>query len=155
VTDLKLVIKWTTTYHIVNIIKSDICILHSKAYAQIIWHTVLDFSNMDRVKTTIILTDKTYVSLVKKNWLLFLSFLKMTTQEVRLCGLLLQEHFGDVVEKVGTHLNRSGVLNLRALAHETKLGLDLVMACSWVSLLSSHTILHHLVHILSVFIFPL
>uniref|UniRef100_A0A671PQI3 DNA-directed RNA polymerase III subunit RPC3 n=1 Tax=Sinocyclocheilus anshuiensis TaxID=1608454 RepID=A0A671PQI3_9TELE len=50
----------------------------------------------------------------------------MTTQEVRLCGLLLQEHFGNVVEKVGTHLIRSGVLTLRALAHETKLPLDLV-----------------------------
>lgn len=52
----------------------------------------------------------------------------MTTQEVRLCGLLLQEHFGDVVEKVGTHLIRCGVLTLRALAHETKLALDLVMS---------------------------
>uniref|UniRef100_A0A673HIT9 DNA-directed RNA polymerase III subunit RPC3 n=1 Tax=Sinocyclocheilus rhinocerous TaxID=307959 RepID=A0A673HIT9_9TELE len=50
----------------------------------------------------------------------------MTAQEVRLCGLLLQEHFGDVVEKVGTHLICSGVLTLRALAHETKLPLDLV-----------------------------
>lgn len=50
----------------------------------------------------------------------------MTVQEVRLCGLLLQEHFGDVVEKVGTRLIRSGVLTLRALAHETKLPLDLV-----------------------------
>lgn len=50
----------------------------------------------------------------------------MTAQEERLCGLLLQEHFGEVVEKVGTHLLRSGVLNLRALAHETKLSLDLV-----------------------------
>uniref|UniRef100_A0A8C1HWU8 DNA-directed RNA polymerase III subunit RPC3 n=1 Tax=Cyprinus carpio carpio TaxID=630221 RepID=A0A8C1HWU8_CYPCA len=50
----------------------------------------------------------------------------MTAQEVRLCGLLLQEHFGNVVEKVGTHLIRSGVLTLRALAHETKLPLDLV-----------------------------
>ncbi len=54
----------------------------------------------------------------------------MTAQEVRLCGLLLQEHFGDVVEKVGTRLIRSGVLNLRALAHETKLPLDLVMSCT-------------------------
>ncbi|NP_956526.1 DNA-directed RNA polymerase III subunit RPC3 [Danio rerio] len=50
----------------------------------------------------------------------------MTAQEVRLCGLLLQEHFGDVVENVGTHLIRNGVLTLRALAHETKLALDLV-----------------------------
>lgn len=50
----------------------------------------------------------------------------MTAQEVRLSGLLLQEHFGDVVEKVGTRLIRSGVLTLRALAYETKLPLDLV-----------------------------
>ncbi|XP_026084371.1 DNA-directed RNA polymerase III subunit RPC3-like [Carassius auratus] len=50
----------------------------------------------------------------------------MTVQEVRLCGLLLQQHFGNVVEKVGTHLIRSGVLTLRALAYETKLPLDLV-----------------------------
>ncbi|XP_051575991.1 DNA-directed RNA polymerase III subunit RPC3-like isoform X1 [Myxocyprinus asiaticus] len=52
--------------------------------------------------------------------------LKMTAQEVCLCGLLLQEHFGEVVEKVGTHLLRSGVLTLRALAHETRLSPDLV-----------------------------
>lgn len=71
----------------------------------------------------------------------------MTTQEVRLCGLLLQEHFGDVVEKVGTHLIRCGVLTLRALAHETKLALDLVM---------SHTLAlcYHILHIHSDFIFP-
>ncbi|XP_026855049.2 DNA-directed RNA polymerase III subunit RPC3 [Electrophorus electricus] len=50
----------------------------------------------------------------------------MTAQEVRLCALLLQEHFGEVVEKVGTHLLRSGALNLRALAHETRTSLDLV-----------------------------
>ncbi len=54
----------------------------------------------------------------------------MTVQELRLCGLLLQEHFGDVVEKVGTHLIRSGVLTLHPLAHETKLPLDLVMSCT-------------------------
>lgn len=64
----------------------------------------------------------------------------MTTQEVRLCGLLLQEHFGDVVEKVGTHLIRCGVLNLRALAHETKLALDLVMSRTLaVSVIASFT----------------
>lgn len=53
-------------------------------------------------------------------------FQQMTAQEERLCGLLLQEHFGEVVEKVGTHLLRSGNLNLRALVQETKLPLDLV-----------------------------
>ncbi|XP_070690726.1 DNA-directed RNA polymerase III subunit RPC3 [Pempheris klunzingeri] len=50
----------------------------------------------------------------------------MTTQEVRLCGLLLREHFGDVVEKVGTHLLRNGAQNLRTIIHETGISLDLV-----------------------------
>ncbi|XP_068180424.1 DNA-directed RNA polymerase III subunit RPC3 [Antennarius striatus] len=50
----------------------------------------------------------------------------MTAQEVRLCGLLLREHFGEVVEKVGVHLLRSGTQNLRAIFHETGISLDLV-----------------------------
>ncbi|XP_029359451.1 DNA-directed RNA polymerase III subunit RPC3 [Echeneis naucrates] len=50
----------------------------------------------------------------------------MTSQEVRLCGLLLREHFGDVVEKVGTHLLKSGAQNLRTIIHETGISLDLV-----------------------------
>lgn len=51
---------------------------------------------------------------------------QMTAQEVRLCGLLLREHFGDVVEKVGTHLLRSGAQNLRTIIHETGITVDLV-----------------------------
>ncbi|KAJ8354840.1 hypothetical protein SKAU_G00224070 [Synaphobranchus kaupii] len=50
----------------------------------------------------------------------------MTVQEVRLCGLLLQEHFGEVVEKVGVHLLRTGAQTLRAIAHESDTPLDLV-----------------------------
>lgn len=50
----------------------------------------------------------------------------MTCQEVRLCGLLLREHFGEVVEKVGTHLLRSGAQNLRIIIHETGISLDQV-----------------------------
>ncbi|KAM6935418.1 DNA-directed RNA polymerase III subunit RPC3 [Lycodopsis pacificus] len=50
----------------------------------------------------------------------------MTAQEVRLCGLLLREHFGEVVEKVGTHLVRGGAQNLRTIIHETGISLDLV-----------------------------
>ncbi|KAL4636168.1 DNA-directed RNA polymerase III subunit RPC3 [Arapaima gigas] len=50
----------------------------------------------------------------------------MTAQEVRLCGLLLQEHYGEVVEKVGTHLLKNRALTLRAIAHETGTPLDLV-----------------------------
>ncbi|MEQ2216744.1 DNA-directed RNA polymerase III subunit RPC3 [Xenoophorus captivus] len=45
----------------------------------------------------------------------------MTVQETRLCGLLLREHFGEVVEKVGTHLLRSGAQNLRTIVQETNL----------------------------------
>lgn len=50
----------------------------------------------------------------------------MTAQEVRLCGLLLQEHFGEVVERIGTHLLRGGAQNLRTIANETNTPLDLV-----------------------------
>ncbi|XP_034030612.1 DNA-directed RNA polymerase III subunit RPC3 [Thalassophryne amazonica] len=53
----------------------------------------------------------------------------MTSQEIHLCGLLLQEHFGEVVEKVGTHLLRSGAQNLRMIIHETGMSLDLVKKC--------------------------
>ncbi|KAI1885910.1 hypothetical protein AGOR_G00208620 [Albula goreensis] len=51
---------------------------------------------------------------------------KMAAQEVRLCGLLLQEHFGEVVEKVGTHLLRTGAQTLRGLSYECNTPLDLV-----------------------------
>ncbi|XP_017280456.1 DNA-directed RNA polymerase III subunit RPC3 isoform X2 [Kryptolebias marmoratus] len=50
----------------------------------------------------------------------------MTAQEIRLCGLLLREHFGEVVEKVGKHLLGGGAQTLRGIAHETGLPLDLV-----------------------------
>ncbi|CAJ1062327.1 DNA-directed RNA polymerase III subunit RPC3 [Xyrichtys novacula] len=50
----------------------------------------------------------------------------MTAQEVRLCGLLLREHFGDVVERVGTHLLKGGAQNLRTIIHETGISLDLI-----------------------------
>lgn len=50
----------------------------------------------------------------------------MTSQEVRLCGLLLREHFGEVVEKVGITLLRGGTQNLRSILQETGVSLDLV-----------------------------
>lgn len=59
-------------------------------------------------------------------WCFSVLFVQMTTQEVRLCGLLLREHFGEVVEKLGTHLLRNGSQNLRAILHETGMPLDLV-----------------------------
>jgi DNA-directed RNA polymerase III subunit RPC3 len=50
----------------------------------------------------------------------------MTAQEARLCGLLLREHFGEVVEKIGTHLLRSGAQNLRTIVNESGTPIDLV-----------------------------
>lgn len=65
---------------------------------------------------------------------MFLS-VQMTTQEVRLCGLLLREHFGEVVEKLGTHVLRSGSQNLRTIVHETGMPLDLVCFTQQYSLI--------------------
>ncbi len=63
---------------------------------------------------------------------------QMTAQEVRLCGLLLQEHFGEVVAKVGTHMLKSGAQNLRTIIHETGTPLDLVPLLHLLSLF--HTV---------------
>uniref|UniRef100_A0A4W4FSA4 DNA-directed RNA polymerase III subunit RPC3 n=1 Tax=Electrophorus electricus TaxID=8005 RepID=A0A4W4FSA4_ELEEL len=51
----------------------------------------------------------------------------MTAQEVRLCALLLQEHFGEVVEKVGTHLLRSGALNLHVMSDTGELVMEEIL----------------------------
>ncbi|XP_064257528.1 DNA-directed RNA polymerase III subunit RPC3 isoform X2 [Passer domesticus] len=45
----------------------------------------------------------------------------MTQAELRLCSLLLQEHFGDIVEKVGSSLLRTGPRPLRLLLGDTGL----------------------------------
>lgn len=50
----------------------------------------------------------------------------MTQVEIKLASLLLGEHFGEIVEKVGTHLVRAGGQPLRMIAHEVGLPLDQV-----------------------------
>ncbi|NXY25165.1 RPC3 polymerase, partial [Atrichornis clamosus] len=50
----------------------------------------------------------------------------MTQAELRLCSLLLQEHFGEIVEKVGNSLLRTGPRPLRLLVGDTGLLLDQV-----------------------------
>ena len=65
---------------------------------------------------------------------LFFSFLfsglrllsTMTQAEIKLCSLLLQEHFGEIVEKIGVHLIRTGSQPLRVIAHDTRTSLDQV-----------------------------
>lgn len=45
----------------------------------------------------------------------------MTQAELRLCSLLLQEYFGEIVEKVGNSLLRTGPRPLRLLVGDTGL----------------------------------
>ncbi|XP_004397368.1 PREDICTED: DNA-directed RNA polymerase III subunit RPC3-like [Odobenus rosmarus divergens] len=50
----------------------------------------------------------------------------MARAEIKLCSLLLQEHFGEIVEKIGVHLIRTGSQPLRVIAHNTGTLLDQV-----------------------------
>ena len=50
----------------------------------------------------------------------------MTQAEIKLCSLLLREHFGEIVEKVGTFLVRTGSQPLRAVCADTGMALDQV-----------------------------
>ncbi|KAM6039508.1 DNA-directed RNA polymerase III subunit RPC3 isoform 2-T2 [Chlamydotis macqueenii] len=48
----------------------------------------------------------------------------MTQAEIKLCSLLLREHFGEIVEKIGTCLLRTGAQPLRLLVGDTGLLLE-------------------------------
>ncbi|NXG70130.1 RPC3 polymerase, partial [Baryphthengus martii] len=50
----------------------------------------------------------------------------MTQAEIKLSSLLLREHFGEIVEKIGTFLIRTGSQPLRSIVSETGLLLDQV-----------------------------
>ncbi|NWU73053.1 RPC3 polymerase, partial [Pterocles burchelli] len=50
----------------------------------------------------------------------------MTQAEIKLCSLLLREHFGEIVEKIGTYLVRTGAQPLRMIVTDTGLVLDQV-----------------------------
>ncbi|XP_025071058.1 DNA-directed RNA polymerase III subunit RPC3 isoform X2 [Alligator sinensis] len=50
----------------------------------------------------------------------------MTQAEIKLCSLLLQEHFGEIVEKIGTYLVRTGGQPLRVIVSDTGTSLDQV-----------------------------
>lgn len=52
----------------------------------------------------------------------------MTQAEIKLCSLLLHEHFGEIVEKIGTQLVRTGGQALRGIAGDTGLLPDQVRA---------------------------
>ncbi|MEE6491610.1 hypothetical protein FKM82_016293 [Ascaphus truei] len=50
----------------------------------------------------------------------------MTQVEAMLCSLLLQEHYGEIVDRVGTYLIRTGSQPLRLIANDTGTSLDQV-----------------------------
>uniref|UniRef100_A0A6I8Q645 DNA-directed RNA polymerase III subunit RPC3 n=2 Tax=Xenopus tropicalis TaxID=8364 RepID=A0A6I8Q645_XENTR len=51
---------------------------------------------------------------------------EMSAVESKLCSLLLQEHYGEIVDRVGTFLIRTGNQPLRVIANETGTSLDQV-----------------------------
>nr|KAF6316409.1 RNA polymerase III subunit C [Pipistrellus kuhlii] len=68
----------------------------------------------------------------------------MTQAEIKLCSLLLQEHFGEIVEKIGVHLIRTGSQPLRVIVHDTKTSLDQVKKALCV--LIQHNLVTYQVH---------
>ncbi|XP_029436910.1 DNA-directed RNA polymerase III subunit RPC3 isoform X3 [Rhinatrema bivittatum] len=50
----------------------------------------------------------------------------MTQAEIKLCSLLLLEHFGEIVDKIGTHLVKTGSQPLRLISSDTATSLDQV-----------------------------
>ena len=50
----------------------------------------------------------------------------MSKTEVRLCSLILREHYGEIVDKVGTNLLKNNCTPLRIIVNETKLKHDQV-----------------------------
>lgn len=68
----------------------------------------------------------------------------MTQAEIKLCSLLLQEHFGEIVEKIGVHLIRTGSQPLRVIAHDTATSLDQVKKALCV--LIQHNLVIYQVH---------
>nr|XP_048303592.1 DNA-directed RNA polymerase III subunit RPC3 [Myodes glareolus] len=68
----------------------------------------------------------------------------MTQAEIKLCSLLLQEHFGEIVEKIGVHLIRTGSQPLRIIVRDTKTSLDQVKKALCV--LIHHNLVIYRVH---------
>ncbi|KAM5294910.1 DNA-directed RNA polymerase III subunit RPC3 isoform 3-T3 [Glossophaga mutica] len=68
----------------------------------------------------------------------------MTQAEIKLCSLLLQEHFGEIVEKIGVHLIRTGSQPIRVIVHDTGTSLDQVKKALCV--LIQHNLVIYQVH---------
>lgn len=70
--------------------------------------------------------------------------LTMTQVETILCSLLLQEHYGEIVDRVGSYLIQSGGQPLRAIANDTGTPLDQVKKALCV--LIQHNLVSYQIH---------
>ncbi|KAM8921735.1 DNA-directed RNA polymerase III subunit RPC3 [Pelodytes ibericus] len=68
----------------------------------------------------------------------------MTQVEATLCSLLLQEHYGEIVERVGSYLLRTGCQPLKVIASDTDTSLDQVKKALCV--LIQHNLVSYQVH---------
>ncbi|XP_068108330.1 DNA-directed RNA polymerase III subunit RPC3 [Hyperolius riggenbachi] len=68
----------------------------------------------------------------------------MTQAEARLCSLLLQEHFGEIVDRVGQYIIRTGSQPLRIIAKDTGTSLDQVKKALCV--LIQHNLVSYQMH---------
>uniref|UniRef100_A0A8C5PTH3 DNA-directed RNA polymerase III subunit RPC3 n=1 Tax=Leptobrachium leishanense TaxID=445787 RepID=A0A8C5PTH3_9ANUR len=68
----------------------------------------------------------------------------MTQMETRLCSLLLQEHYGEIVDRVGSYLIRTGNQPLRVIANDTGTPLDQVKKALCV--LIQHNLVSYQIH---------
>ncbi|XP_063296087.1 DNA-directed RNA polymerase III subunit RPC3 [Pelobates fuscus] len=68
----------------------------------------------------------------------------MTQAEAKLCSLLLQEHYGEIVDRVGCFLIRTGSQPLRVIANDTGTPLDQVKKALCV--LIQHNLVSYQIH---------
>ncbi|KAM4664371.1 DNA-directed RNA polymerase III subunit RPC3 isoform 2-T2 [Discoglossus pictus] len=68
----------------------------------------------------------------------------MTQVEAELCSLLLQEHYGGIVDRVGTYLIRTGGQPLRMIANDTGTSLD--QASKALCVLIQHNLVSYDLH---------
>ncbi|XP_053331052.1 DNA-directed RNA polymerase III subunit RPC3 [Spea bombifrons] len=68
----------------------------------------------------------------------------MTQAEATLCSLLLREHYGEIVDRVGTYLIRTGKQPLRVIAKDTGTSLDQVKKALCV--LIQHNLVSYQLH---------
>ena len=59
----------------------------------------------------------------------------MSLSETNLCGRLLKEHYGDVLEKIGLHLAKKGPSPVGIIAKDTSLKVEQVTSAHYFDLM--------------------